>query len=121
MNTGNTGVTINMRLKNIPDEVAEEVVKRTVEKASTIAKQFVRVDLGNLKGSITPQTEGLKGEVYSESDYSLTQEFGDPSKPNYGFTPYLRPAASVAGSQAEVDKSTKAAMRRYNKMGQEII
>jgi hypothetical protein len=111
---GNTGVTINLLLKNLPLEVAEEVVKRTVEKAATIAKQFVRVDLGNLRGSITPATSGLTGDVYSESDYSLAQEFGDPSKSNYGFTPYLRPAATIAGSQEEVDKSTTAAMRRYN-------
>jgi hypothetical protein len=125
---GNTGVIINLLLKNLPQEVAEEVVKRTVEKAATIAKQFVRVDLGNLKGSITPESRGTNGVIYSESDYSLAQEFGMPGGRNnqventvpagggngYTFSPYMRPAATIAGSQEEVDKSTTAAMRRYN-------
>lgn len=125
--SGNKRVSIRLELKNIPTEVAEEVVKRTVEKAATYAKDYVRVDLGNLRSSIQSKSEGISGEIWSDADYSLAQEYGMPDQVNnevkktvpagggsgYTYSPYMRPAATVAGSQKEVDKSTIAAMRRY--------
>jgi len=125
-----SSVKINFKLAPLPEAVAEEVVLRTVEKTATLAKQFVRVDTGDLRSSITAIAAGTTGEVYSDSDHAVEQEFGMPDVPSvakqntapkngpggpYTFTPYLRPAVAIAGSQAEIDKSTEVAMRRLTK------
>jgi hypothetical protein len=108
------GVKINFRMKDIPVQVAEEVVLRTTEKAATYAKYYVAKDTGALEQSITPVHEGLTGAIYSIVDYAVEQEYGNPESPKK-FTPYMRPAAQVAGSQTEVDKSMAAAFARATK------
>jgi hypothetical protein len=54
-----------------------------------------------LKQSIIFQVNDLRGIVYvqpksenekSAEDYALVQEYGHPLYPEYGFTPYMRPA-----------------------------
>lgn len=108
---GVSGVKINFKLKDIAQSVSEEVVLRTVEKATYYAKIYVAKDTGALEQSITPLHQGLTGAVYSVSDYAVEQEFGNPESPKK-FTPYMRPAAQLAGSQPEVDKSFQAAFAR---------
>jgi copper oxidase (laccase) domain-containing protein len=111
---GLSGVKINFRMKDIPVEVAEEVILRTAEKSAMYAKVYVAKDTGTLEQSITPVHNGLTGAIYSIVDYAVEQEYGNPANPKK-FTPYMRPAAQVAGSQAEVDKSMAAAFARVTK------
>ena len=111
---GLSGVKINFRMKDLPGKIAEEVVLRTTEKAATYAKVYVAKDTGTLEQSITPVHNGLTGAIYSIVDYAVEQEYGNPDNPKK-FTPYMRPAAQVAGSQSEVDKSMVAAFARATK------
>jgi hypothetical protein len=94
-NTG-TGVSINFKLKDFGQEVTEEVVKRTVEKAATYAKSVVRVDVGNLRQSITAESRGFVGEVYSDADYALDQEYGKPGVKSQ-IRPNTEPPAGPGG------------------------
>jgi hypothetical protein len=58
------------------------------------AKARVRKKTGNLARSIhTEQLPGNMGvQVGTDVVYGLAQEYGRPDLPNYGFTPYMRPA-----------------------------
>lgn len=63
------------------------------------AIQRVRVDTGELKISIKAETIGSnKYIVRATAPHALVQEFGHPRYSNYGFTPYMRPAAAEATS-----------------------
>jgi phage gpG-like protein len=79
--------------KTYNSRVQQEVAKSALRIEST-AKQLVRVDLGRLRSSIAPSyaSDGLTASVGTNVEYALAQEFGDPSKPSYGYTPYLGPA-----------------------------
>jgi len=124
-----SGVTINFNLSKMPRQVGEEMVLRTMKKAEQVAAFKVRTDKGNLKGSIVGEANGLVGTVTANAPYALAQEFGMPNQPNeqkeniapkngpggpYTYSPYLRPAAQIAGSDEEITKSFQAAMQRYN-------
>lgn len=87
----------------------EAAVQQTVDDIQADAKNTVRVDINPatvddivLRDSIATEVEGLTGIVYIEGDaqnYSLVQEFGHPLYPQYGFTPYMRPACIRAGAK----------------------
>jgi len=58
----------------------------------TDAKVRVRKLTGNLARSIHTEPLGTGAVVGTDVVYAAAQEFGRPDLPNYGYTPYLRPA-----------------------------
>jgi phage gpG-like protein len=61
------------------------------------AKELVRVDTGRLRSSINTSFRKVGAKVIEVSvgtnvNYANAQEFGDPARPNYGYTPFLFPA-----------------------------
>ena len=60
------------------------------------AKQLVRVDTGRLAASINTSARKVnliaEVEVSTNVEYAFAQEYGDPARPNYGYTPFLFPA-----------------------------
>lgn len=80
-------------------------LQETAEAVVAEAKGRVHVDTGALKESIqvikpaASDGDGFKAEVGSESEYAIYQEVGVHSKPNYSFTPYLRPALDIHAKQ----------------------
>jgi len=83
----------------------------TVRKA---AKSFVRVDTSALRNSIrldrVSETENV---VSANTEYAAAQEYGRPDLPNYGYTPYFRPAAKEGKDKLEenVKKAARLAER----------
>lgn len=55
------------------------------------AKSRVRVDTGQLKGSISHKTNKDAVSIFTPVEYGIYQEFGVSGRP-YTFRPYLRPA-----------------------------
>lgn len=93
--------------KGKQNEVKKEVA-RTAYGIENRAKKTVRVDTGRLRSSIavTFSDGGFNAEVGSNVEYAFDQEFGNPNKPNYSFTPYLTPAF-LAERQAFLDNIKK--------------
>ena len=76
---------------NLVPNFEEQLVKNVTRRAQEVAQKIVRVDQGTLKNSIHVSDN----VVYSDLPYARAQEYGlaEFGKPNYGFTPYMRPAA----------------------------
>lgn len=89
------------------NDVRKEVA-RTAYAIENRAKKTVRVDTGRLRGSITATFTdgGFNAEVGSNVEYAFDQEFGNPNRPNYSYTPYLTPAY-LAERQAFLDNIKK--------------
>jgi hypothetical protein len=101
-----------INLTNYASEIANELTLLVATEAVTEAKSRVRVDFGQLKGSITrEQLSNAKYIIYSNVEHAAAQEYGIPEIPNYGFTPYLRPGAQVAGSDKSISRNLKIAER----------
>jgi phage gpG-like protein len=105
-----TNISISINLKNLSENLVKGVMLRTAVKASEAAKQYAPVDTGALQGSITYASTDKESTIYSDMEYAVDQEYGTSTGKK--FTPYMRPAATFAGSQAEIDKSVEAEMRR---------
>lgn len=81
----------------------------TAVTARKIARQTVRVDTGTLRNSIQiDKVSAERHEVNANTEYAAAQEYGRPDLPNYGYTPFMRPAAEEA-IQDLPDNARKAA------------
>jgi phage gpG-like protein len=104
-----TNISISINLKNLSENLVKGVLLRTAVKATEKAKEKAPVDTGALQGDISYVPGNKEAKIYSTMEYAVEQEYGGTGKK---FTPYMRPAATFAGSQAEIDKSIEAEMRR---------
>lgn len=86
----------NINLTTFVTDYAEIMAAAAAEHIVNTAVRLVRVDQGTLKNSIrkVKTTTGYVVETGSLA-YAAAQEYGLASfgKPNYRFTPYMRPAA----------------------------
>jgi len=108
-----TNVSISINLKYLSKDLVSAVIRRTALKCQLFARRYAPVDTGALRLSITAVSTEKEATVYSDMEYAVEQEYGDRSGKK--FTPYMRPAAQLAGSQVEVDKSTIAEFARLTK------
>lgn len=97
----------NLNLKVYVNVLAQKTAQGVAVEARNIARDKVAVDKGRLRNNI--RTEQISKDDFitlSDTPYSLAQEFGlEPfGKPNYTFTPYMRPAAEQV---VNIDKLTK--------------
>ncbi|MGB3512162.1 MAG: hypothetical protein WBA93_23575 [Microcoleaceae cyanobacterium] len=74
------------------DNAVFKALTRASNIMQTEAKLLVRKDTHNLEGSIVKAVKDNKAIISTNEEYAPAQEFGLRSKPNYGFTPYMRPA-----------------------------
>ena len=86
-------VKINLDLSKYVDVYSNVLRLAVGNQIVNVAKNKVRTDSGNLKNSIRTEISRGKLVVFSQTEYAAAQEFGRPDLPNYGFTPYMRPAA----------------------------
>lgn len=85
---------VNIDLGSFPTEYSDALLQLAAAKTRNLAKRFVRFKTHNLQNSI--RADRVSDEEYvvsSDVEYALAQEYGRPDLPNYGFTPYMRPAA----------------------------
>jgi len=103
-------VEIFLDLSKFGDILADNVTQRVAADVKNKARRNVRVDTGRLRNSIRVDGVGFAVyEVVTDTPHSLAQEFGRPDLPNYGFTPYLRPAAQQAAKAENIAKIVAAA------------
>lgn len=58
--------------------------------------EIVRKDTGALANSIERELlDSRNARWFTNLPYNTAQEFGLPTKPSYGFTPYMRPSADL--------------------------
>lgn len=79
------------------EELARLTVMMTGAEIRNEARKLVRLDSKTLRNSIRFDMLGrANGEVSANTPYAAAQEWGLApfGKPNYGFTPYMRPAAT---------------------------
>lgn len=96
-------------------ELADRIGWYTGVEARKAARDNVRVDTGTLRNSIQlDKVSANRHEVNANTEYAAAQEWGRPDLPNYGFTPYMRPAAKEAVDAIEenVRKAAQDAGRR---------
>lgn len=73
------------------------------------AKATVRKKSHDLETSILLERVGDGAiEVSANTEYAAAQEYGRPDLPNYGYTPYMRPAATK-GVNELAENARKAA------------
>jgi len=130
----NTGIKIV--LKDLSKDLVKGVMLRVAVKASEKAKEKAPKDMGGLQNSIVYTATDTEATIYTDMEYAHYQEYGtgiyaedgqgrstpwtyfDIKRQKFVTTsgnkpqPYMRPAAYFAGSQAEIDKSVAAEMRR---------
>ena len=76
----------------VTPEKIDEALDRCAHLVENDAKRIVRVDTGALKSSINTLKIPNGRAVGSGKEYAAAQEFGRPDLPQYGYTPFLRPA-----------------------------
>ena len=93
-------VTKYIGISNIGKDIAEKTAQLTAIQVKRLAISKVAVDSGNLKNSIIMSKTRTGYAVFSGSEYALAQEYGlEPyGKPNYTYTPYMRPASIEANA-----------------------
>jgi hypothetical protein len=85
---------VRFDFKGFADAFADEVGAFTAVTVRKAARETVRVKNGDLRNSIRAEKVGEgEREVSANTEYAAAQEYGRPDLPNYGFTPYMRPAA----------------------------
>jgi hypothetical protein len=85
---------VRFDFKRFADVFADEIAAFTAVTVRKAAREAVRVDTGELRNSIRTEKVGEgEREVSANTEYAAAQEYGRPDLPNYGFTPYVRPAA----------------------------
>jgi hypothetical protein len=102
-------VEIFLDLSKYVDILSDTAAGLIASDVRKFAREGVAVDTGRLRNSV--RLEKIFGgfEVISETPYSLAQEYGRPDLPQYTFTPYMRPAAEKATSEANILKRIKNA------------
>lgn len=113
-------VEIFIDLSKYTNVYADKLAQRVNVAVRNLAKSKVRIDSTRLRNSI--RTDKLGEGHYitlAEAPYALAQEYGRPDLPQYGFTPYMRPAAILAGSSENMIKfaaeANEAAIRSSKK------
>lgn len=96
--------------KFISDLERNMIVNVTVN-VNNSAINKVRVDSGDLRRNIRYNIIGDEGEIITDLPYSAAQEYGRPDLINYGFTPYMRPAAIETGRSQKTREATKRAVK----------
>jgi phage gpG-like protein len=92
-------------------ELADRVGWLTGITARKAARRNVRVDTGTLRNSIQlDKVAEDRHEVSANTEYAAAQEWGRPDLPNYGFTPYMRPAAKEAVDEIRTNAEEAARM-----------
>lgn len=103
-------VDINLDLKKYGAVIADKVAQLVNADVKNKARGKVRVRSGRLRNSIRVDKLGAGNYItLAETPYALAQEYGRPDLPNYGFTPYMRPAAHEAGQEGNINKAVKQA------------
>lgn len=86
--------------------VVGRFLKDRTEEMLQYAKGFAPVDTGDLQRSLTTQygkwEGGIWGEVYTDVEYALYQEYGTV---NHEATPFLRPALEAVSSEWDTEGS----------------
>jgi len=70
---------LERKLNEYPDEAEKRLgnaVEATARKVQDSARKYAPVDTSNLQSSITVETDGLEGEVFTTLEYARYQEFG---------------------------------------------
>jgi hypothetical protein len=85
-----------------------------------ISDRLVAVKSGNLRASGKVEQEGLAWVVSYSTEYAAAQEFGlaPYGKPNYTFTPYMRPAAQRVSSPENLQRIALAASANAKRKSQ---
>ncbi len=98
-------------LKSYSEKIGNKTAQLTAIQVKRLAVSKVAVDEGGLIGSIMMSKTAQGYAVHSDSDYALAQEYGlsEYGKPNYTYTPYMRPASDEA--EAMIPKLSKIAER----------
>jgi len=81
------------------DILEDRTVWITANEIRKLAKEKVRKDKRNLENSIIATDLGDGMEVSANTEYAAAQEWGRPDLPQYGFTPYMRPAVKEAAAK----------------------
>ena len=101
-------------------ETANQTAQKTAAFVRRAARAFVRKDTQALENSIRTNKIGpghfetLAGGT-DAVPYALAQEYGRPDLPNYGFTPYMRPAAELTERDASTRRSVVEAVEEASK------
>jgi hypothetical protein len=115
----NSQIQVFIDLPKMTQEMAERSVQLTAVFIRNFARDLVRKDTYNLMNSIRAnQIRKDRFEVLAGGPgipYALAQEYGRPDLANYGFTPYMRPAAAVSQkdpeTRANILRATREALR----------
>ena len=110
-------VKIFLNLEKYTDVLADTVAQRVNTEVAVQAKKNVRVDSHDLQNSIRTDKIGDQHyETSANTPYALAQEFGRPDLEQYGYTPYMRPAAirmsNPAIQQRLLDDASGIALRK---------
>ena len=99
-------------LVGFAEDVGRQMVVLLSADVNNFARRNVRVDTGRLRNSIrTDIISRDERQVSAETPYAAAQEFGRPDIPNYGFTPYARPAAREATTDQNLRRRADEAVR----------
>lgn len=106
-------------LVKFTDIIADTIPLAVALDISNRAKNIVRVDSGDLRGSISfKKVKKNESMVFTRSAHAAAQEWGLAvfGKPNYSYTPYLRPAAQDSSQQSNLSEiiriASNAALQR---------
>lgn len=112
-------IVITQDLGKMVDELGHEAAQKTAVFIRAFAREIVRKRSFALMNSIRTN-EIAEGEFETLAGgpgipYALAQEYGRPDLANYGFTPYMRPAAAISERSPEtrdnILKATRKAIR----------
>lgn len=105
-------VELKLDISGFFEDVGRQMVALLAADVRTEARRRVRVDSSRLRNSIRIDIlSSDEREVIAETPYAAAQEFGRPDLPNYGFTPYMRPAAAEATTDQNLRDRAAQAVR----------
>ena len=108
--TKKMGVEILIDLEKFVDIIQDRMAQRVAVAIRIEAKKKVRKDTWHLHNMIT--TDRIAPGHYETSVisvYAPAQEWGRPDIPNYGYTPYMRPAAQISIEEKNLKSFLKEA------------
>lgn len=109
-------ITIKLDIPKYVEGLGQGSVASTATFIRRTARGFVRKDtLALMNSARTNQVKKFFFETVFGGPgvpYALAQEYGLPDVPNYGFTPYARPAAALSELDPSVRQDiTKASLK----------
>lgn len=112
-------IDIFLDVSKMTEEMATQSIQKTAAFIRNAGKQFVRKDTHALANSGRANQVGpMEFQVVFGGvgiPYAAAQEFGRPDLPNYGFTPYARPAAALSQKDPQTKKNVLNAVREARK------